>query len=87
MQERKLLQYLIDTSDVTVQKKQEATEYLAELEEYKKLYNEAAKLRELIDAAEQKHALDGAVCTCKIMSSVIGDNHAEDCPLHYPPRQ
>ena len=44
MQERKLLQYLIDTSDVTVQKKQEATEYLAELEEYKKLYNEAAKL-------------------------------------------
>lgn len=32
-------------------------------------------------------ALDGAVCTCKIMSSVIGDNHAENCALHYPPRQ
>lgn len=44
MQERKLLQYLIDTSDVTVEKKQEATEYLAELEEYKKLYNEVAQL-------------------------------------------
>ena len=44
MEERKLLQYLINVSDVTVQKKQEVTEYLAELEEYKKLYNEVAKL-------------------------------------------
>lgn len=34
-----------------------------------------------------QRALDGALCTCKIMSSVIGDNHAEDCALHYPPRQ
>ena len=37
-------------------------------------------------AAQQSRTLDGAVCTCKIMSSVIGDNHAEDCALHYPPR-
>lgn len=34
-----------------------------------------------------KHALDGAVCNCKSMSSIIGEHHAEECPLHYPPRQ
>ena len=33
MEGRKLLQYLIDTSDVVLAKKQEATEYLAKLEE------------------------------------------------------
>lgn len=38
------------------------------------------------EAAEQKFAQDGAICNCKIMSSVIGEDHAEDCPLHYPPR-
>jgi predicted house-cleaning noncanonical NTP pyrophosphatase (MazG superfamily) len=51
MEERKLLQYLINVSDVTVQKKQEATEYLAELEEYKKLYNEVA---EFLNTANHK---------------------------------
>jgi hypothetical protein len=39
------------------------------------------------EAAEQKFALDGAVCNCKSMSSIIGEHHAEECPLHYPPRQ
>lgn len=33
MEGRKLLQYIIDTSDVVLAKKQEATEYLAKLEE------------------------------------------------------
>ncbi len=33
MKERALLQYLIDTSDVRLEKKQEATEYLAALTE------------------------------------------------------
>ena len=32
MEGRQLLQYLIDTSDVVLAKKQEATEYLAKLE-------------------------------------------------------
>ena len=32
MEGRQLLQYLIDTSDVLLAKKQEATEYLAQLE-------------------------------------------------------
>lgn len=33
MEGRKLLQYIIDISDVVLAKKQEATEYLAKLEE------------------------------------------------------
>jgi len=32
MEGRRLLQYIIDTSDVVLAKKQEATEYLAKLE-------------------------------------------------------
>lgn len=51
------------------------------------LFISAEKVVKYYKAVEQLRALDGAVCTCKIMSSVIGDNHAEDCALHYPPRQ
>ena len=43
---RRLLQYLIDTSDMVLAKKQEATEYLAKVEK----------------AAQQARALDGLYC-------------------------
>ena len=57
------------------------------------LWNHAGVIRKYLrlayldGAAQQKFALDEAICSCKLQSSVIGDNHAKDCALYYPPRQ
>ena len=45
------------------------------------------EILEILKSAQQKFALDEAICSCKLQIAVIGDNHAKDCALHYPPRQ
>lgn len=70
MEGRQLLQYLIDTSDVVLAKKQEATEYLAKLENAAKQSVQADKPLVVRDSA--------GVVTCAVCGTGLDVESAEE---------
>ena len=64
MEGRQLLQYLIDTSDVVLAKKQEATEYLA-MVEYAAQQKRAADSRKRAELARKKSRKSQKVAPAK----------------------
>ena len=77
MEGRTLLQYLIDISDITVAKKQEATEYLARLE---------AAAQQSVHPTNDGHTKSDSEFTPDPVSSDLDDDREDTNPLFYGSR-